>query len=342
MSTTPLRILGAPGSPYSRKLRAVLRYRRIPHTWKTVRGPGDPDIPKVPVHLMPILVFPGEEGGEDRAAIDTSPLIRELEGRYEGRSVVPTDPVLAFLDALIEDYGDEWVTKMMFHYRWSYAPDIEKAGALLPRWGHIDVPDSKIAPMSKMICERQIERLWVVGSNETTGPVIEASYRRFLRLLDARLTEQPYVLGQRPASADFALFGQLTQLVLVDPTPAAIALEESPRVCAWVEVTEDLSGIAAEEEGWIRRDDVPETLRALLTEIGRGYVPFMLANAAALTSGAEKVECEVDGQRWVQKPFPYQGKCLGWLREHFASLSDQDRRAALDILEGTGCEALVA
>ena len=126
MPTTPLRIFGAPGSPYSRKLRAVLRYRRIPHHWKVLRGQGDPDVPKVKVRLMPILVFPGEDGGEDRAAIDTSPLIRELEGRYQGRAVVPADPVMAFLDALIEDYADEWVTKMMFHYRWAIPENCEQ------------------------------------------------------------------------------------------------------------------------------------------------------------------------------------------------------------------------
>ena len=40
-----LRIVGMPGSPYSRKLRSVLRYRRIPHAWVT---PGAPEARALP------------------------------------------------------------------------------------------------------------------------------------------------------------------------------------------------------------------------------------------------------------------------------------------------------
>ena len=59
--------------------------------------------------------------------IDSSPQIMRLEELVPGRSLVPTDPVVAFLDHLLEDYGDEWVTKQMFHYRWWY-PDARGQG----------------------------------------------------------------------------------------------------------------------------------------------------------------------------------------------------------------------
>ena len=61
--TPPLRLVGAPGSPYTRKMRALLRYRRIPFQFVIRNSKEDRDTPDVPVALIPILVFPGEGGG---------------------------------------------------------------------------------------------------------------------------------------------------------------------------------------------------------------------------------------------------------------------------------------
>jgi glutathione S-transferase len=341
MTDASLLMLGAPGSPYSRKLRAVLRFRRIPYRWVNQGSPETRELPRPKVPLLPTVFLPDADGAL-AARTDTSPLIRDFESRYPGRSVIPTDPALAFLDALLEDFGDEWLTKCMFHYRWYYEADVAKAAAILPRWSLPNQPEEMARAFGKQVAERQIERLWVVGSNDTTAPVIEASYRRILSLLDARLTESRFLLGGRPGTADFAIFGQLTQLVGFDPTPAAIALETAPRVVAWVDLVEELSGIEPAEDDWIPRDAVPASVVALLGELGRVYVPFLLANAAALESGAERVECSIDGLPWEQRPFPYQGKCLRWLREGYAALATGDRAAVDGVLAGTGCEALFA
>ena len=336
MTNELLRIVGMPASPYSRKLRAVLRYRRIPHAWVILGSPESRDLPQPRVDLLPRLIVGGE------ALVDSTPLIRRLETMYAGRGVVPLDPAMAFVDALLEDYADEWLTKPMFHYRWAYAPDIAKAATILPRWFSTTRPDAEYAALGKTFSERQIGRLAVVGSNATTTPVIEESYRRLLRLLDAHLARSRFVMGGRPGAADFGLFGQLTQLTGFDPTPAALAHETAPRVSAWIDVVEDLSGIEPSDAGWTPRAGVSDTLRALLGEVGRVYVPFLLANADALTRGAERVECEVDGRPWVQRPFPYQAKCLAALREGHAALAPGDRRAVDALLDGSGCERLFA
>jgi len=46
--------------------------------------------------------------------------------------------------------------------------------------------------------------------------------------------------------------------------------------------------------------------------------------------------------RIVGVSFPYQGKCLRWLREAHAALGPDDRRAVDALLRGTGCERLFA
>ncbi|HXK21240.1 MAG TPA: glutathione S-transferase N-terminal domain-containing protein [Myxococcota bacterium] len=339
----PLRIVGAPGSPYSRKLRAVLRYRRIPHQWILNFSRESRGLPQPRVALLPVLIFPDESGAPREAATDSTPLIRRLEREIATeRSVIPPKPALAFLDALLEDYADEWLTKCMFHYRWAFPADIDYASRVLPRWSAIARSDAEIAPLSKQFAERQIGRLGVVGSNDTTAPAIEASYRRLLALLDAALARMPFLFGARPASSDFALYGQLTQLVGFDPTPMAIARAEAPRVCAWVDVVEDLSGLDVGEsgDGWIHEKPVPDALRALFAEVGRVYAPFLLANARALDEKRERGECTIDGRSWVQQPFPYQGKCLRALREGHGALAPRDRATVDTWLRGTGCEVL--
>ncbi len=337
----PLRIVGAPGSPYSRKLRAVLRYRRIPYAWIIHGSPEAAGLPAPRVPLIPQLML-RDADGTLVARTDSTPLIRELETLHRGREVIPASPALAFLDALLEDYADEWLTKAMFHYRWAFKPDIEHAAAILPRWSRTDGDEERAVAAGRQFAQRQIDRLAVVGSNETTAPLIEESYVRLLDLLAAHLATSRFVLGGRPAASDFALYGQLTQLVGFDPTSAALASARAPRVVAWVEVVEDLSGLEPKPDDWLAPDAVPATLRALLTEVGRVYVPFLLANADALARGAERVECTIDGRPWVQRPFPYQGKCLGALREGYAALGG-DQRALVDrALAGTGCERLLA
>ncbi len=335
-------LMGAPGSPYTRKMLAVMRFRQIPYRLERQSRMMNADEdkhrktrvqPKIP--LLPTYYFKDEKG-EEIAVTDSSPLIRRFEKEYDGRSIIPSDPALAFIDMLLEDYGDEWLTKAMFHYRWYYDTDIKKAGDILPRWGGISQPEEQTRAMSDFICERQISRLSYVGSNEVTKPVIEASFKRFIHLLDKHLTEHPFLMGERPGSGDFAVYGQLTCLALFDPTPQAIILAECPRVYAWVEVVEELSGYLVFEDGWLDIDHPPETLKNILSEVGRIYAPYLIGNAKAVMEKADKLQMVLDGQPWEQNPFTYQAKCLRWLREAYERLSDKDRARVDGILEGTG------
>jgi len=337
MNDHSLPVRGSPGSPYTRKMLALLRYRRIPYRY--LQNETD-DLPKPKVDLIPVVYFKDEEGALT-AEVDSTPIIRRLEVEYPGRSVIPEDPVVAFINYLFEDYGDEWITKAMFHYRWYYKDDIEMAGSVLPHYSGVNQTDKSLTEMKEIFSDRQVSRLYVVGSNETTATVIEDSYRRLLACMNAHLTEYPFLMGYRPGSSDFACYGQLTQLTQFDPTPTKIAAVEFPRIHAWVSKMEDLSGWEVHDDGFLRADELPQSLTNLLKEIGRTYAPVMLANAKAIDEGLGKVQLEVEGKSWVQEPFPYQAKCLHWLRIEYARLDESERSHVERLLAGTGCERLI-
>lgn len=340
MQTATDRVLlsGAPGSPYTRKMLALLRYRHIPYS---LRSRDDPRLPPAKVALLPTFYVPAPDG-QLTAITDSTPILRRLEREHAGREARPSDPALALIDALLEDFGDEWLTKAMFHYRWAYADDIAKAAGVLPAFTRARTPDDQLQAAGKAFADRQIPRLRYVGSNAVTGPVIEASYVRFVDLMEAHLRDHRFLLGARPSAADFACYGQLTQLVHFDPTPMVLTHARAHRLAAWVMLMEDLTGEEPTEADWLDAGAIPATLKALLGEAGRTYAPLLLANAAAVASGASEVATEIDGKPWTMQPFAYQAKCLTWLREEYAALGERDRAKVDAALAGTGCEVLFA
>ena len=229
----------------------------------------------------------------------------------------------------------------MFHYRWHFEEDADNASSILPLNHKVDLPDDAWKIFKEGIGSRQIERLWVVGSNDITAPIIENSYKRFLEIMQTHLANLPFLFGYRPSSADFAIYGQLTQLIGLDPTSRAIAHKNSLRTVAWINGLEDLSGINPDKNPWVTLEELPESMKSLLKEIGHVYVPALLENNKALENGEETWETEIDGSTWSQKTFNYQGKCLQWINQEFYALTDIDQKRLMDLFEGTGCEKLL-
>ena len=149
------------------------------------------------------------------------------------------------------------------------------------------------------------------------------------------------MFGARPSSADFGIYAQMTQLAKFDPTPMAICLRDAPRVHAWTDVVDDLSGQICEEDGWMSVDIVRDVLGPLLSEIGRAYVPALIANAKALQAADKHMETTIDGKPWEQPAFPYQGRCLGWIKEEYQKLGSGDKAQVDHILVDTGCEEML-
>ncbi len=328
MSDGQFKIYGMYGSPYSMKMRAVLRYRRIPFVFVPTMGGSGP-IADVRPPVIPVVEFP-----DGSMHVDSTPTIDALEEAVPGqRSIVPDDPGTAYLAELIEDFADEWCTKIMFHYRW----DREIDQQTFSREGAFDgmgaAGRQSIESVAEGFRKRQVGRLPLVGCTEENRPVIEDSFDRLVRLLDSHVTEERFLFGNRPSRADFGLYGQLDQLAN-DPTPSARMREMAPYTWRWVKHLDDLCG----HEGEWRAADapIPDALPALLRMIGEIYLPFLVANTAAFEAGDEDFLVELHGAKFRQGTFKYQVKCHARLRESLARLSGKDRETTYALLDEAG------
>ncbi len=326
--TERYRLYGGGGSPYSMKMRAILRYRRLPFNWYQITPSMRQSLKHDGPPVIPILQLPED----DTLHVDSTPLAYMLEERHVERSIVPEDPQLAFISDLIEDMGDEWCTKMMFHYRWFREVDQAYSSRQIISDNTPGVRGEKLNELASTIRDRQVSRMPLVGCTEQNAPMIEQSYLELLDILDSFVTRDEFLLGTRPALGDFGLFGQL-KVLASDHTPMLIMRERTPSVYDWVRRLDDASGI---EGDWHRFAELRPAAVELLRFAGRWYLPFLSANAEAIAAGDSEVQVSLDGQLWTQAPFKYQAKCYDRLRKRLGAVESVALRG---LLAEVGCLA---
>ncbi|MBF2754322.1 MAG: glutathione S-transferase [Gammaproteobacteria bacterium AqS3] len=318
------RIFGVELSPYSMKVLSYFRYKGIEHEWivRTPRVQAEFEkYAKLP--LIPVVVFP-----DDTAMQDSTPILHALEQRHPEPATVPDDPVLAFVDALLEEYADEWLNKAMFHYRWTYPENQRSASRRIARvqligsrFGETPVLRNLMARMvARRVRARMIPRLFFVGSSRQTARQIEGSFVRLCALLEVHFNSgRPYLFGARPSQADFSLWGQF-QTIITDPGPGRIICNGHPCLSAWIERMPS----ARSEGEWEKPEALLITLRPILQlEIAGLFLPWSTANAAAIADSRESFSVTLQGLEFAQKPQKYHARSLAALCEQYAKVADR-------------------
>jgi glutathione S-transferase len=262
------RVHGMMQSYFTRKMTGYFAYKRIP--WLFRRFPGN--TPESAAAGYPGGV-PVVETPQGEFMWDSTSMIHHLELRFPEPSVLPADPVQRFLCYLLEDAADEWFYRPAVGSRWHFPENSAVGGFELARDITVRAPiacDQAFAGVGAHV-RSSCPPLGVTAENIRLW--IDDVLRPWMRVLGAHLAERPFLFGARPSLADFAFFGGHAAHFTNDPLCRRWTEEDAPAV---VRQTHRL--LEPEDEEFGDWDDpllVPDTLVALLADLGRIYLPWV-------------------------------------------------------------------
>jgi glutathione S-transferase len=330
-------LIGSPVSYYTGKVRAYLRYKKIPftellssrHIFETVI------LPRVGVPIIPVLIT-----DDDQALQDSTDIIDALEARYSAPSVYPSTPLQKLVALLLEVYGDEWLLLPAMHYRWNLPENRDYA---IRQFGKTVAPEVS-AEEQLVVGEQRAARFAgavpILGITGRNSSAVEASYLQLLADLDRHFQVHRFLLGTRPSIGDYGLIGPLYAHLYLDPASGRIMEAHAPHVSAWVRRMHDPQ---RHDGDFLPGDEVPETLVPILERMAREHVPVLLSTARHVAGWAKAHPGErkiprgigshaftVEGIEETRGIFP--ANLWMWQRPHdfYHSLHGESRRAAGD------------
>lgn len=302
-------IYGNEMSPYSIKLRAFLRYKNIAFDWRNRSTHEDEFKAHAKLPIIPLLLCP-----DGTAMQDSTPIMDHLETLFPDPPQHPVDPQLAFLSVLTEEFGDEWLNKIMFHFRWHASIDQNNAAHILARSFAPSAPATAIDQNAEMVRAHMSTRGHFVGSSDETAPLIEGYFHDVMGLLEAHLATRPYLFGGQPMAGDFGVAPQLYEMVL-DTTAGGHLRAAYPNCLSYALRMHDPME-RGPTQTWYQ---LAPTFLPLLENIGTYFLHWSRANRQALTDGAAAFAVQLGDQTYRQAPQKYHARSLGKLEEKYAA-----------------------
>lgn len=319
MSDSAYHVYGMDQSYFTRKITGYLDYKGIP--WRLCRFSGN----------NPEVMLAGWPGGIPALKTptgvfmwDSTPVIHHLELLFPEPSILPSDPAQRFLCYILEDVADEWFYRVAVGSRWFFEENARFGGFELARDATFEGP---------LTCEqtRAIVTAVMTSCCDTFGVTrenvqswMDEILKPWMRVFGQHVETHSYLFGERPSMADFALYGGNMAHFINDPLCRQWVDAEGPAV---VKHTHRITQPWSHEFGdWLAPDDVPETLIAMLADLGRFYLPWV---SRAVSEGSADLEFE-SGQRITAHATDFLKEARGVLLARYVELRSDALDAILD------------
>ncbi len=325
---TTYRVYGMSQSYFTRKFTGYLDYKAIPYLMRRFAGANPAAREAGWTGAMPVVMTP------DGAFMwDTTAMIHHLETRFPQPRVLPGDPVLRFIDYVLEDALDEWFYRPAVGSRWFFEENHRVGGWELARDAthEAKVPGERAYAVVQAHVTATCEPFGVTAANIDSW--IGEILRPWFRVTGVHFASHQYFFGVRPALADFAFFGGNAAHFINDPLCRRWVDTDAPAIVAHTHRLMEPEDQTFGE--WTAPGEVPETLIAILAELGRFYLPWV--SRAAVEGKAELAFAS--GQRVEIAVRPFLAEARAILLARYAKY----RSAALDaILERAGIRSYFA
>jgi glutathione S-transferase len=325
----PFRLYLYDVSYYSGKIEMYMRYKEIPFERVEL---SSSQLVNVLYKNTGIIKVPAVETADGRWLKDSTPMIDWFEKEYPESEVVPKEPVRLFLSKLVEDYADEWLWRPAMYYRWKY--DHKPLGLRLGR----EIFDVKSLPLPQAVRARIASARQTTlflkkdGVTEETEPHVEETYLKNLESLDLILKDSPYLLGDRPTLVDFGFMGPMFRHFSLDPTPARIMRERTPRVYEWVARIWNAKASETDLQSPLNNVSHPGW-KFIFEDVCRAYLPYLHRNALAWKAGERRFDFETKGVTYPALPVVhYRVWCREQLQRLFQELPDAAKEQVKDLV----------